>query len=75
MTSFNASKILSNLIIRDIVSIETPGSKRDIPCDSCTSYNHCTTYETECSAFRNWAHFGDYKDTDIKRFLRAFKSE
>jgi hypothetical protein len=75
MLAINTAAFLSGLTIRDIAVIEAPASKREVPCDGCSSGNRCANEMLQCSAFRNWAHSGDYKDLDIKRLIRAFKSE
>jgi len=48
-----------------------PENKRECPCDTCPMATECMTKGTECSAFRNWASSGDYKDADVTRLLRA----
>jgi hypothetical protein len=53
--------------------LPTPENKRDIPCDDCKFADRCAADITECSAFRNWAASGDFKDSDIGRFIRAAK--
>lgn len=55
------------------VNTMTPENKRDIPCDGCPLAATCAANYTECSAFRNWASTGDYKDADVQRLIRASK--
>jgi hypothetical protein len=48
---------------------------RDVPCETgCANYKKCASQTLECSAFRNWATSGDYKDSDVGRFVRAIKN-
>lgn len=53
--------------------MSTPQNKREVPCDSCSLAEKCAVQLTECSAFRNWSHDGDYKDSDVGRFIRVMK--
>ena len=53
------------------IDFNTPVNKKEIPCDTCEYENTCASKVLECSAFRNWASTGDYKETDVIRFLRA----
>ena len=53
------------------IDFNTPANKKDIPCDGCEYENTCALKVLECSAFRNWASTGDYKETDVIRLLRA----
>lgn len=53
--------------------IPGPESKRPCPCTGCAEWDNCGKNATECSAFRNWASRGDYKDADVMRFIRAMK--
>jgi len=53
--------------------LPTPENAREVPCDSCPLFEQCGKDSTECSAFRNWASSGDYKDSDVRRFIRAAK--
>ena len=39
----------------------------------CENYESCGKNFTECSAFRNWTGRGDYKTSDVMRFIRAVK--
>lgn len=55
------------------VYMQGPVNKRDVPCTGCPNYSACASDVTECSAFRNWSGRGDYKDTDVMRFIRAVK--
>jgi hypothetical protein len=50
-----------------------PENKREIPCDSCELADKCAAKNLECSAFRTWAHRGDYVDSDVARLLREGK--
>ena len=50
-----------------------PENKREMPCFDCSNSLECETKILECSAFRNWASGGDYKDKDVKRLLRSCK--
>lgn len=47
--------------------------KKPLPCETCPFAAQCEANFTECSAFRNWSHAGDYKDSDVGRFIRAAK--
>ena len=49
------------------------GNNRDIPCDGCEFADRCAAGNLECSAFRTWAHRGDYKDADVARLMREGK--
>jgi len=52
----------------------TPENKREIPCElPCENATKCMNEGLECSAFRNWSAKGDYKDSDVGRYLRALK--
>ena len=52
----------------------TPENKREIPCElPCENATKCMNEGLECSAFRNWSAKGDYKDSDVGRYLRAMK--
>jgi|TARA_B100001245_G_scaffold111640_1_gene81730 hypothetical protein len=53
------------------IDFNTPENKKEIPCDTCEYEKTCEVKVLECSAFRNWASKGDYKETDVARFLRA----
>ena len=55
------------------VILPIPENKREMPCDGCSNEESCALKVLECSAFRNWASTGDYKDTDIQRFIREAK--
>ena len=71
------------------VYMQGPVNARECPCDGevyydeegnqkrtkCENYSACSSGITECSAFRNWSSRGDYKDTDVMRFVRAIKIE
>ena len=49
-----------------------PENKRDVPCESaCPKFAVCKANAMECSAFRNWAATGNYKDKDVARLLRV----
>ncbi len=50
-----------------------PENKRDLPCDGCEFEDTCGAKNLECSAFRTWAHRGDYKDADVARLMREGK--
>ena len=50
-----------------------PDNKRDVPCASCPLAKDCGVNATECSAFRCWASRGDFKDSDVGRFVRKIK--
>ena len=45
----------------------------DIPCDTCKFVDSCAAKFTECSAFRTWAKSGQFKDSDVGRFIRLMK--
>jgi hypothetical protein len=45
----------------------------EIPCDTCELATSCATNFTECSAFRTWSKNGQFKDSDVGRFVRAMK--
>ena len=47
--------------------------KRELPCDACPAASTCASEGTECSAFRNWASTGNFKDSDVQRFIRRMK--
>ena len=52
----------------------TPENKREMPCElPCENADKCMNESLECSAFRNWSAKGDYKDTDVGRYLRGMK--
>tara|TARA_B100000745_G_scaffold194931_1_gene128337 strand:- start:142 stop:348 length:207 start_codon:yes stop_codon:yes gene_type:complete len=53
------------------IDFNTPENKKEIPCDTCEYEKTCEVKVLECSAFRNWASKGDYKETDVARLLRA----
>jgi hypothetical protein len=53
------------------IDFHTPENKKEIPCDTCEHEDTCGLKVLECSAFRNWASTGDYKETDVARLLRA----
>ena len=53
------------------IDFNTPANKKEIPCDTCEYEDTCGLKILECSAFRNWASTGDYKETDVTRLLRA----
>ena len=53
------------------IDFNTPVNKKEIPCDTCEYEKTCELKVLECSAFRNWASTGDYKETDVARLLRA----
>ena len=53
------------------IDFNTPANKKEIPCDTCEYEDTCALKVLECSAFRNWASTGDYKETDVVRLLRA----
>jgi len=55
------------------VYMQGPVNKRDVPCVRCSNYSACASDVTECSAFRNWTGRGDYKQSDVMRFIRAVK--
>jgi hypothetical protein len=72
---------LSNIYMEDVYGeqakavapLNTPENIRDVPCDSCPSYDNCMETSKECVAVRNWYVKGDYKDSDIGRLLRKSK--
>jgi len=45
-----------------------------LPCDTCPLADSCASKLTECSAFRTWSKNGQYKDSDVGRYVRAIKS-
>ena len=52
----------------------TQENKREMPCElPCENADKCMNESLECSAFRNWSAKGDYKDTDVGRYLRGMK--
>jgi len=53
------------------IDFHTPENKKEIPCDTCEYEDTCGSKVLECSAFRNWASTGDYKEADVARLLRA----
>ena len=55
------------------VLLPIPENKRDLPCDGCSNIIECENKVLECSAFRNWAASGDFKDSDVRRFIREAK--
>jgi hypothetical protein len=55
------------------VLLPIPENVRELPCDTCSLAVSCEVNFTECSAFRNWSARGDYKDSDVGRFVRAMK--
>ena len=72
-TEFDAAWGKSNVAGMDL---ETPGpeNKREIPCElPCENVDKCMNEGLECSAFRHWSAKGDYKDSDVGRYLRAMK--
>ena len=78
MTNFDISAFATDTSFmngRAVVSIDTgsPENKRDIPCDACKFADKCAAAYLECSAFRTWAHRGDYKDADVGRLMREGK--
>ena len=50
-----------------------PENKRYIPCDPCAHVDECALKNLECSAFRTWAHKGDFIDSDVGRLCREGK--
>ena len=50
-----------------------PENKREIPCDDCPHASKCEVDFLECSAFRNWAQSGDFRDSDVGRLIRGAK--
>jgi len=50
-----------------------PDNKREMPCVGCSNEVTCAAKGLECSAFRNWSAKGDFKDSDIQRYLRGMK--
>ena len=72
-TEFDAAWGKSNVAGMEL---ETPGpeNKREIPCElPCENATKCMNEGLDCSAFRNWTAKGDYKDSDVGRYLRAMK--
>ncbi len=72
-TEFDAAWGKSNVADMEL---ETPGpeNKREIPCElPCENATKCMNEGLECSAFRNWTAKGDFKDSDVGRYLRAMK--
>lgn len=55
------------------VILPIPENKREIPCEGCPNAAKCEDGFLECSAFRNWASTGDYKNSDVQRYIRAAK--
>jgi len=55
------------------VLLPIPENKRDFPCEGCSNIVECENKFLECSAFRNWAASGDFKDSDVRRFIREAK--
>jgi hypothetical protein len=53
--------------------VGSPDNKRECPCDKCPLMDRCADKFTECSAMRTWQHGGDYKDSDLQRYIRAIK--
>ena len=51
----------------------TPTNVRDYPCDGCKFADRCAERFEECSAFRNWSKSGDFKDSDVGRYIRIMK--
>ena len=73
-TSFmNAYKDPDAAVYNTIEYHTGPENKREIPCDSCEFADKCAAKNLECSAFRTWAHRGDYVDSDVARLLREGK--
>ena len=60
-----------DLFSEKIEEILGPLNKRPCPCDTCPLFEQCLSAQTECSAMRNWCSKGDYKDSDLQRFVRA----
>lgn len=49
-----------------------PENKRPIPCDQgCVQRARCAAQALECSAFRNWATKGDWKNLEVAVRIRA----
>jgi hypothetical protein len=59
--------------VHEPIYMQGPVNKRDVPCTGCPNYSTCAKEVVECSAFRNWSGRGDYKDSDVMRFIRAVK--
>jgi len=55
------------------MDIGTPTNVRDYPCDGCKFADRCAERFEECSAFRNWSKSGDFKDSDVGRYIRIMK--
>ena len=73
-TSFmNAYKDPDAAVYNTIEYHTGPENKREIPCDSCEFADKCAAKNLECSAFRTWAHRGDYVDSDVARLMREGK--
>ncbi len=73
-TSFmNRFKSEESAIYNTIEYHTGPENKRDIPCDVCDRADECALKNLECSAFRTWAHKGDYIDSDVGRLCREGK--
>lgn len=47
-------------------------TKMPMPCDTCPLFEQCAQNATDCSAFRRWTRWGEYKTKSVGRLIKAF---
>ena len=74
MDFFSIAMSESNERAKELLPLNTPENKREIPCDSCVSSLECEAKLLECVAARRWYASGDFEDKDIGRLIRKMKT-